>query len=84
MLGLGLPRAKQVGLKHAKKNLRRCERWFAEPPHKEISPSPQYQPNRTFCTAGEGLLTWCAGLRARAQACHKDRKKNINSLELRF
>ena len=29
---LGLPRANQVGLEHAKKNLRRCERWLAEPP----------------------------------------------------
>ena len=28
--------------------------------------------------------SWCAGLWPRAQACHKDRKKNINSLELRF
>ena len=45
--------------------------------HKEISPSPQYQPNQTFCTAGEVLLTWCAGLWARAQACHKDRKKTL-------
>ena len=29
---LGLPRAKQVGLDHAKKNLRRCERWLKDPP----------------------------------------------------
>ena len=28
---LGLPRAKQVDLEH-KKNLRRCERWLADPP----------------------------------------------------
>jgi hypothetical protein len=28
---LGLPQTKQVGLEHAKKNLRRCERWLAEP-----------------------------------------------------
>ena len=39
--------------------------------HKEISPSPQYQLNQTCCTAGDVLLTWCAGLWARAQACHK-------------
>ena len=25
-------------------------------------PSPQCQPNQTYCTAGEGLLTLCAGL----------------------
>ena len=24
--------------------------------------SPQCQPNQTYCTAGESLLTWCAGL----------------------
>ena len=28
----GLPKTKQVNLEHAKKNLRRCERWLAEPP----------------------------------------------------
>ena len=38
-------------------------------------PSPQCQPNQTLCTAGEGLLTWCAGLWARAQACHYNRQK---------
>ena len=30
-------------------------------------PSPGYQPNQTCRTAGEGLLTWCAGLWARAK-----------------
>ena len=35
--------------------------------HKEISLAP--------VPAGEVLLTWCAGLWVRAQACHKDRKK---------
>ena len=25
-------------------------------------PSPQCQPNQTYCTAGESLLTLCAGL----------------------
>ena len=29
---LGLPRANQVGLEHAKKRLRRCERWLEDPP----------------------------------------------------
>ena len=28
----GIPRAKQVGLEHAKKNLRRCELWLEDPP----------------------------------------------------
>ena len=37
--------------------------------------SPQCQPNQTYCTAGESLLTWCAGLWARAQACHWNRQK---------
>ena len=31
-LVLGLPKTKQEGLEQAKKNLRRCERWLAEPP----------------------------------------------------
>ena len=35
--------------------------------------SPQYQPNQMCCTAGEGLLTWCAGLWARAQPCCQNR-----------
>ena len=38
-------------------------------------PCPQCQPNQTYCTAGEELLTCCAGLWARAQACHQNRKK---------
>ena len=29
---LGLPKTKEVGLEYAKKNLRSCERWLAEPP----------------------------------------------------
>ena len=37
--------------------------------------SPQCQPNQTYCTAGKSLLTWCAGLWARAQACHWNRQK---------
>ena len=41
---------------------------------KDLS-SPQCQPNQTYCTAGESLLTWCAGLWARAQACHWNRQK---------
>ena len=45
--------------------------------------SPQCQPNQTYCTAGESLLTWCAGLWARAQACHWNRKKKVNYLEQR-
>ena len=32
---------------------------------------PQCQPNQTYCTAGESLLTSSAGLWARAQAFHK-------------
>mgnify|MGYP007132308348 CR=1 FL=1 len=36
------------------------------------------------CTAGEGLLTWCAGLWARAQACHKDRKKTLTAWSYGF
>ena len=31
-------------------------------------PCPQCQPNQTYCTAGEALLTLCAGLWVRAQA----------------
>ena len=38
-------------------------------------PRPQCQPNQTYCTAGEYLLILCAGLLARAQACHQNRKK---------
>jgi hypothetical protein len=38
-------------------------------------PRPQCQPNQTYCTAGEALLILCAGLWARAQACHQNRKK---------
>ena len=37
--------------------------------------SPQGQPNQTYCTAGESLLTWCAGLCATAQAFHWNRQK---------
>ena len=33
---LGLPQTKQVGLEHAK-NLKRCERWLADPPPLGIS-----------------------------------------------
>ena len=40
-------------------------------------PSPQCQPNQPYCTAGEALLILCAGLWARAQACHPN-------FELRF
>ena len=47
-------------------------------------PSPQFQPNQTTCTAGEGLLTWCAGLWARAQACHQDRKKTLTAWSYGF
>ena len=35
---LGHPKTKNVGLEHAK-NLRRCERWLAEPP----PPPPGYE-----------------------------------------
>ena len=38
-------------------------------------PRPQCQPKQTYCTAGEALLTLIAGLWARAQVCHQDRKK---------
>ena len=38
--------------------------------------SPQWQPNQTYCTAGESLLTCSAGLWARAQACHWNRQKS--------
>ena len=44
------------------------------PPIKDLT-SPQCQPNQTHCTAGGGLLTWCAGLWARAQACHQNSNK---------
>ena len=44
------------------------------PPIRDFS-SPQCQPNQTYCTAGECLLTWCAGPWARARACHWNRKK---------
>ena len=44
-------------------------------------PRPQCQPNQTYCTSGESFLTLCAGLWARAQACHQNRKKERKSLE---
>ena len=47
-------------------------------------PRPQCQPNQTYCTSGECLLTLCAGLWARAHACHQNRKKKENILKLRF
>ena len=48
-------------------------------------PRPQCQPNQTYCTSGECLLSLCAGLWARAQACHQNRKKKKkNLLKLRF
>ena len=52
--------------------------------HKEIFPSPQYQPTQTYCTAGEVLLTWCAGLWARAQACYNYRKRTITGWSYDF
>ena len=66
-----------------KKFLKKLGIW-SSPPHKEIFPSPQHQPNQTCCTAGEVLLTWCAGLWARAQACHKDRKKTLTAWSYSF
>ena len=44
-------------------------------------PRPHCQPNQTYCTAGESLLT---ELWARAQACHQNRKKNKNHFDLWF
>ena len=40
-LVLGLPRAKQVGLEHTKKKLKRCERWIQR---FFLEPFPQSQP----------------------------------------
>ena len=48
-----------------------------------IFSSPQCQQNQAYCRGGESLLTWCAGLWARAQACHWNHKK-VNYLEQRF
>ena len=47
---LGLPRAKQVGLEHAKKNLRRCEPWL------EVCKVP---PAGGCVPAGGITLLWC-------------------------
>ena len=46
--------------------------------------SHQCQPNQIYCTAGEALFTLCAGLWARAQACHKDRKKTLTAWSYGF
>ena len=64
-LVLGLPRANQVGLEHAQKNLRRCERWLEDPP------PPRYEPvmsmnNRIF----EYLIEMALKYYSSSYSCH--------------